>query len=185
MLVRKQFKFEAAHTLVTAYSGACVNSIHGHSYLVEVVLKGEPTTADGMVVDFGYVKALIGGFVNAWDHAMIISAADPIKEDLLKIMNKYNMRYIITAFNPTAEEMALYFSAVIGKLIEGINGCGLDSVKVHETATGWAQSLPTSLPMDDILSTRFNHFDLQKLFDTSSNAPKYVLQRKEGVRDGN
>jgi len=184
MLVRKQFKFEAAHTLISAYSENCVSSIHGHSYLVEVILEGEPTSADGMVVDFSYVKALIGAFINAWDHAMVIAAADPVKEDLLKIMNKYNMRYIVTPFNPTAEEMSIYFSAVIGDVITRASAVqySLHSVRVHETTTGWAETGPVAWTKEDLLSVRFNHFDLNRLIDAAYTVPSYTITQKHEVQ---
>jgi len=187
MLVRKQFKFEAAHTLVSAYSERCVDSIHGHSYLVEVVLAGEPKQEDGMVVDFSYVKAIIGSFVDAWDHAMVIAAADPIKEDLLKLMNKYDMRYIVTPFNPTAEEMSIYFSSVINTVLSnaGVTQYSLHSIKVHETTTGWAESGPVTATKEALLAVRFNHFDLAKLLDAATVIPRYNIKQKYEVSNGN
>ena len=37
----KQFRLEMAHALV-GYDGLC-NQIHGHSYLLEVTVEGEPS----------------------------------------------------------------------------------------------------------------------------------------------
>lgn len=52
MKITKQFKFELAHRLVDSYSKKC-QSIHGHSYLAEVVLEGYELDTTGMLMDFG------------------------------------------------------------------------------------------------------------------------------------
>lgn len=54
-VIRKQFSFEAAHSLPN-HAGKC-RELHGHSYRVELAFEGEIKPArgesdDGMVVDF-------------------------------------------------------------------------------------------------------------------------------------
>jgi len=73
-------KFSAAHHL-PRHVGACRN-LHGHTWKVEVWLKGEVNT-NGMLVDFGEVKAIIDLF----DHSNLNDTFE----------------------NPTAENLALYF----------------------------------------------------------------------------
>ena len=52
----QEFGFDAAHFLG---AGAAENQrLHGHSFYVEVTLRGEPHAATGFLRDFGEVKAL-------------------------------------------------------------------------------------------------------------------------------
>lgn len=60
MQIRKQFRFEAAHVLPN-HPGKCAR-VHGHSYRVEVALRGQLQTAGpatGMIEDFDTVRAIV------------------------------------------------------------------------------------------------------------------------------
>jgi len=122
--------------LMSSYSKKC-QSIHGHSYLIEVILEGEPTEKhDEMVLDFGEVKDKINKFIDAFDHSMVVSSKDVIAPDLIPVMDKLNMRYIVVPYNPTAEMMACH-------LLKQIYELGVENVRkvvVHETATGYAEA---------------------------------------------
>ena len=54
--ITKQFNFEMAHALYN-YDGACKN-IHGHSYVLEITLKGEIKKC-GFVIDFKELKFIV------------------------------------------------------------------------------------------------------------------------------
>lgn len=56
MLLRRDFRFEAAHT--TGTNEAC-QSIHGHSYRLRVTLEGTPDPLTGYMVDFDVVQAIV------------------------------------------------------------------------------------------------------------------------------
>ena len=73
----KQFRFEAAHTL----SGRAVDvdpsrRIHGHSYRAEVVVRGTPNPATGMVVDLGLFERALEGVRDGLDHRFLDEVAD-------------------------------------------------------------------------------------------------------------
>lgn len=64
MIVRKIFKFEAAHFL-PYHDGKCAR-VHGHSYRLEVALEGaiRSNGSDaGMVMDFGDLSAIVDAAV--------------------------------------------------------------------------------------------------------------------------
>ena len=54
MILALRFKFDAAHRLMN-HSGQCRN-IHGHTWLVEVMIEGAVKEESGMVVDFQDLK---------------------------------------------------------------------------------------------------------------------------------
>ena len=137
--IRKQFKFEMAHQLKDAYSKSCTN-LHGHSYIVEVFFQSRDLDETGMVIDFGQVSDLIKDYIDTyWDHALVM----PNNHDksYLKVLAKHNKKLRVVNYNPTAENMSrVIYEEVRDILSEGNMNCNLvQKVRVHETATGWAE----------------------------------------------
>ena len=142
--IRKQFKFEMAHQLKDSYSAACHENLHGHSYVLELYFSSNKTDQYGMVVDFGEVKDVIGDYVNSWDHSLTM----PVFFDkaYLDMLATYTKKMRITAYNPTAENMAKAMFEEITKMIndyqmkkDGAINWELSKVRLHETTTGWAE----------------------------------------------
>lgn len=134
----KRFSFEAAHKLRSAFSQECSENVHGHSYVVDVVLAARCLNADGMVVDFGRLKQFIDVLRGDWDHALILHKDDAAE---LKIAQP---RMIVMGFNPTAEIMAALFFAQFKDFVKRLQAhkgqkLRVEWVRVHETATGWAE----------------------------------------------
>jgi len=132
MLATKQFKFELAHRLVTSYSKKC-HSIHGHSYLAEVVLETEHLNDDGMVMDFGEVKDKLNHLFEAWDHSYMFHSKDPLSHHYKAMLQVEPLRMIEVDYNPTAENMAHH---IFRACVE--TGLPIKEVRVQETKTGWA-----------------------------------------------
>ncbi|KJF42872.1 6-pyruvoyl trahydropterin synthase family protein [Draconibacterium sediminis] len=137
--VTKKFHFEMGHALHN-YDGLCRN-IHGHTYNMEVTLLGEIREEkghpkDGMVIDFGKLKKLVKDkIVNVYDHSLVVSRiyADKNQEHLLKATE----RLIVHDFQPTSENMCVYFAGVIQQeLPEDVS---LYSIRLYETATSYAE----------------------------------------------
>ena len=136
--IRKTFKIEYAHQLDSAYSKACTDAAHGHSGLVEVFLTSDCVNEDGMVIDFGALKNLIGEYMQSWDHALIIS--EKMSKKYGKTFLKTQKKIRVVPYNPTAEMMAYDMYHRIFKLLIDANlKCQVEKVRFHETATGWAE----------------------------------------------
>ena len=142
MLIRKQFKFEGAHIVRKCSSLRCRKSIHGHSYIVEVFIKSNTLDNGQMVYDFGLLGA-VKEFIDSFDHTYVMWR-DENKEfkDFIKANSD---RYIEMPVSPSAECFSLVFFKFIDFILnrtEYKNGEGtveLHSVRVHETATGYAE----------------------------------------------
>lgn len=118
--ITKIFTFESAHHLPN-HLGACAR-IHGHSYRLEVTLKGmtnaDPRSSEfGMLMDFSHLKHIVKTkVVNHMDHVNLNELPD-------------------SAFNnPTAENMAEWIWDTLSDVPE--IGNKLYSIKLWETATG-------------------------------------------------
>ena len=132
MKITKQFKMEVAHRLVSSYSKRC-QSVHGHSYLMEVTLESEQLNGDGMVMDFGEVKDKMNHFFDAFDHSYIIYKNDITLPLFKQIEGLIHNRMMVVDYNPTAENMAYH---IFRAMVE--NNLPVSSVRVQETLTGWA-----------------------------------------------
>jgi 6-pyruvoyltetrahydropterin/6-carboxytetrahydropterin synthase len=67
--ITQEFTFDAAHHLGV---GADENRrIHGHSFYVEVTLRGEPDVATGVLRDFGGIKTALAAIGNELDHRLL------------------------------------------------------------------------------------------------------------------
>ena len=82
-------EFEAAHR-VAGYPGKC-DRLHGHSWTVEAVVKGEKLDALGMLVDFKLVKGKLRELLETLDHRML-----------------NELPAFVAGKNPTAENIASY-----------------------------------------------------------------------------
>jgi len=86
VLIRKQFRFEAAHVL-PHHDGKC-SRLHGHSYRLDITLEG-PLAAEGpgrgMVVDFDVLSRVVkAGIIGELDHRSLNELiANPTSENVV------------------------------------------------------------------------------------------------------
>lgn len=137
--VTKKFDFEMAHALYE-YDGLCRN-IHGHTYKLEVTLLGEIRQhqghpKDGMVMDFGKLKKLVTEkIVDVFDHAILVNSIMPA--DQIKAIQTTTERLITVDFQPTSENMVVYFAEILKKRLP--ENVSLFSIRLYETATSFAE----------------------------------------------
>ena len=133
------FHFDMAHVLLN-YPGKCKN-IHGHTYKLEVTVKGCPCNDDtspkkGMLIDFSDFKNLIQNeIITKWDHALMIHRdSDPV---LLKALKKNYEKIIIVPFQPTTENMICELAAIIKQILPA--DLQLFSLRLYETENSYAE----------------------------------------------
>jgi 6-pyruvoyltetrahydropterin/6-carboxytetrahydropterin synthase len=108
--VGKIFRFESSHHLFN-YIGACERP-HGHSYELEIIVRGQINRDTGMVIDYKNLKDIVQKYViDVFDH-----------HDSSDFMD----------CNSTAENMGLFIWEKLEK--EGLVK-GLDQIFLKETAT--------------------------------------------------
>ena len=149
MIIRKKFGFEGAHVVRDCSSDRCRHSIHGHSYIVEVFFTSDGLDNGGMVMDFGLMKGPIKNFIDSFDHAY--SLWDREEEEFKAFIKKQSERWVEMPVSPSAEMYSLMFFFVVDKIISqtvfnnGEKQVRLHSVRVHETASGYAESFAEDL----------------------------------------
>lgn len=141
MKVTREFSFETAHML-SNYDGPCKN-LHGHSYKLQVTLKGGPKNSAGegdseMVMDFTDLKAIVEErVISKVDHAVLFSSKEhrrEAEEMLLQWAQIYNMRHVVLNGRSTCETIAAWIRS---QLVPALGGDIY--VRVWETAKSFAE----------------------------------------------
>ena len=109
MDVFREFGFEAAHRLPNVPDGHKCGRLHGHSYRVEVRVRGDVDSASGMVIDFAEIKAAFAPLDDQLDHRYL-NEVDGLD-------------------NPTAENLARWIWTRLAAVLP------LTQVVVRETCT--------------------------------------------------
>lgn len=133
-------------------SVACRENIHGHSYIVEVFIKGDKLDKGCMILDFSKLKS-IKEFIDSFDHSYCLWA----EEDgaVKTAIHTINKRIVTMPLSPSAEGFAVTMLKVLTQLLDSIeknNGEGnviVNSVRVHETASGYAEAFTEDLILAD------------------------------------
>ncbi len=86
--LKVQGAFSSAHNL-RGYKGKC-EDLHGHNWIVEIVIKSAQLDDIGMVLDFKYLKIKLNAILERMDH---------------KYLNKLGY---FKRINPTSENIAKY-----------------------------------------------------------------------------
>jgi 6-pyruvoyltetrahydropterin/6-carboxytetrahydropterin synthase len=105
-----EFKFEAAHRLPNVPSDHKCSRLHGHSYQVQVHVKGPVQNQSGWVVDFGVIKDACKPVIAQLDH--------------------YYLNEITGLENPTSERLAAWIWNELASSLPMMS-----AVQVRETCT--------------------------------------------------
>ena len=108
--LERSYRFEAAHFLPKVPAGHKCARMHGHSYLVEVVIEGEVDPETGWVMDFAQIDEHVMPLVKQVDH---------------QVLNE-----IEGLANPTSELLAIWVWKRLAPTLPG-----LTEVVVSETPT--------------------------------------------------
>ena len=188
MLIRKLFKFENAHIVRGCSTQRCSQNIHGHSYEIEVLLESNFLDNGQMVYDFGLMKQNIKDLLDSFDHAITLWSGDD--KAYIEDMKKHSDRWVELPVSPSAEQFARVFYILVDtlfKLTNTINGekeVKLNSVIVHETATGYAQAfkedayskLMGEIALEDIVFSKTiqNDWNSPRLFEDIKEAKVFT-----------
>lgn len=149
MIIRKKFDFEGAHIVRNCSSTRCKFSIHGHSYTVEVFFSSIGFDNGQMVVDFGLMKGTIKDYIDSFDHAYSMWQKE--NDEFKNFIYQNSLRWIQMPVSPSAEAYSLMMLYTIDKIMKatefnnGEKSPYVTAVRVHETATGYAEANTSDL----------------------------------------
>lgn len=105
--------FASAHQL-REYQGQC-EKLHGHNWLVEVVIEGEELNSQGLLMDFKDLKKALKEILKELDHTFL------------------NEHPYFKDRNPTSENLAFYIFCQLEKSLKTYTGIRVKSVTVWES----------------------------------------------------
>lgn len=115
---------------VHGHESKCAH-LHGHNYRFHFKVECECLDDVGRVMDFSVIKARLCMWLeDRWDHKFLVWEKDP-SAVALKQLDMIGV--VLTSFNPTAENMAMYLVNVVGPSALADTGCRLTEVRVEET----------------------------------------------------
>ena len=135
----KIFHFDMAHVLKD-YDGPCRN-IHGHSYELRVMVKGEPicdpnNPKNGMVMDLHDLKCLVNdNIVSKLDHAFVLSSAMPA--DFIAIVQRDFEKVVVVDYQPTSENLILDMVETLQNVLP--QDVTLHSIRLQETPGSYVE----------------------------------------------
>ena len=99
--VTRAIRFCYGHRLLN-HAGKC-RHLHGHNGRAAITLAAAGLDRLGMVMDFGLLKRVVGGWIDEnLDHKMLLHAADPA----LPWLRQQGEPVFVMDANPTAENIA-------------------------------------------------------------------------------
>lgn len=124
--------FEAAH-LLPNYDGPCGN-LHGHSYKFTATISGPQKPPFGMVMDYKDLKKAMKAVMP--DHMYLHFKGNEISEDIVKVLDKYGLKYMTFPEATSAENMSPYIAEMLQDYIInelGITDVVVENVEIYET----------------------------------------------------
>jgi 6-pyruvoyltetrahydropterin/6-carboxytetrahydropterin synthase len=135
--VTLEVSFSAGHRLL-GHKGKC-RHLHGHNYTAVITAARKDGWVDemGMVVDFGDLKEVAKGWIDAnWDHNMVLNEKDKLAElakSELALTEIFGGKPpFMMQWNPTAENMARILCLALYKKDAEYR---ILSVEIRETPT--------------------------------------------------
>ncbi len=127
MIISKKVEFSASHICrspqlsdeenLRVYGLAANPNSHGHNYIVEVAIEGDPDPITGMILDLKHLKDILEDrILKVYDHRLLNVEVDSFADKV-----------------PTVENMAIDMWNRIEAHIDATGRARLFSVRVHET----------------------------------------------------
>ena len=162
MIIRKLYRFEAAHIVRNCSSDRCKHSIHGHSFRCELLLEADRLDRGQMVYDFGLLKRHVKDLFDGFDHSTLFWEKEA--PAYARAMKRHSKRWVSLPVSPTAEQLTRVIFVAAAALLDnteranGDDAARVHSVILHETETGSAQCF-----RDDAYNSAMGEIDLARV----------------------
>ena len=141
--IHTNLRFSSAHMII---GHETCGKIHGHSYILDLEIEGEPTEEFGFIIDFKIIKEIARKICKNLDHRLIIPYNHPeieiIKEDKeifyfkTQDMKKYLLPQediiLLPIKSTNAESIAIYITEKIMKELSEYTNLTSIEVQVNE-----------------------------------------------------
>lgn len=130
----RQIGFDSGHR-VLRHESKCLHP-HGHRYTAEVTCAAAELDSVGRVIDYGDIKAVVGGWIDAkLDHGYIGHPDDPVLHQHRDA--GFKVFEMPPGCNPTAENLARVIGEKAQELLAD-RGIRVARIRLYETPNCWA-----------------------------------------------
>jgi 6-pyruvoyltetrahydropterin/6-carboxytetrahydropterin synthase len=138
----RRIQFCAGHRVMN--HGSKCRNMHGHNYVAHIHARATALDSLGMVIDFGVLKEVVGGWIDEkWDHGFIYYEKDLVVKNALHTFQAgevagatgdktFYQKMFELPTNPTAENMAQYLLETANELLRD-HGVEVWKVVLEET----------------------------------------------------
>lgn len=132
--IAKEFRWEMGHRL-PFHRGQCRN-LHGHSYRMRVSIEGV-LDANGMVMDFYDLFALVEPIVAMLDHAFICDSGDEMMQRFFR--DNPDLKVVHVPFTTTVENLCRWIGDQLAAQLRRYPTITRLQIRLYETATAYAE----------------------------------------------
>jgi len=131
------------------HDGHC-KLLHGHNWTFTITFGASETDDNGFVVDFGKLKELKRSLDDTFDHALVLSANDPERQDIEKFLDSLGINNVRMLDDCSCEGIAKFVFHLANSfiLVNTKNRAYVEEVTVHEDSRNsatYAVGRPASL----------------------------------------
>ena len=136
-IAKCNFRFEAAHRLPQLPKDHPCRNLHGHSWVVDVLIYGNLSEETGFVIDFGHLKFIKEFIDKNLDHSVLVSKGDT---ELLELCKKIGTKYFYFDMEIlSAETLARFFAEqVVAPTLSSKKNITAIEVSIWETINNQA-----------------------------------------------
>jgi 6-pyruvoyltetrahydropterin/6-carboxytetrahydropterin synthase len=135
----RRIEWDAMHR-IPGHESKC-KAFHGHRYAAEITCTSDELDRLGRVVDFGVIKARVGGWIDEhWDHTALLMRGDPDPaiEHLADANRRLGRPVYWLDCPPTAENIVSELARVSQTLLED-TGVTVICIRLWETPNASAE----------------------------------------------
>ena len=111
-----------------------VGNLHGHSYRFTATVSGPKKPPFGMIMDYSDLKKAMKAIMP--DHMYLHFKGNEISEDIVRVLDKWNLKYMTFPEATTAENMTPYIGQLLQDYIHnelGLKDITVVKVEIYET----------------------------------------------------
>ena len=110
-IITKKFDFEAALFIPAFPEGHKCRGMHGHSFKVEIKLKGEYNEEMGILMDFADIKKVVKPYIEYMDHACLNTLGE--RDNIKLLQNPTSENICKWLYNELAPKLPMLHSVVV------------------------------------------------------------------------
>jgi 6-pyruvoyltetrahydropterin/6-carboxytetrahydropterin synthase len=120
--ITKRIEIAGSHQLHLPYESKC-NELHGHNWIITVVVHGEKLNSDGMLIDFTHIKNVVNILDHKHINAILPAGMNSTAENMAKWVFDA-LSQAIVAITPNSKKLSgIHVKSVTVQESEGNTAC--------------------------------------------------------------